>query len=425
MTIYTNHPYAYGKRTILGVMPDWNPAEIIGTRPKPLALSLYKEIITDSTWAYQRDNYGYKNLRSFPLLVDLMGLPYIDVRVSFNSFIPKDLEAPLSEKLVDYYLNSLEEQPFLHDKVEFDILFSCYTFDLNERIQKLQAHGFEEQEVDKIENSLKNLTNSIIHRRKGLWLQDIEKIEELKNRHQLIFSNKDFDDLTKVYWLLEDCKRYGTLPFAGLARAGFIAVQLLDSMVSVGILTPDERLSFLNSLDSVSTKMTQDIKALSREHFIEKYGHLRPGTYDILSPRYDEKPDHYFNWSELRSDNYDEREEFKLSLSQMKKTEALLEEHGLEHDVVGLLSFMKAAIEGREYSKFIFTNTLSDILSLLKNFGSKNGFSLEDLAYLDIKDVLRSYSSSWDPVNELKSSISSGKKKYAIPNQREDTFFMV
>ena len=27
--------------------------------------------------------------------------------------------------------------------------------------------------------------------------------------------------MTKVYWLLEDCRRYGTLPFAGLARAGF------------------------------------------------------------------------------------------------------------------------------------------------------------------------------------------------------------
>jgi hypothetical protein len=79
------HPYLKGKRTLLGIMPDWNPAEIIGVRPKPLALSLYKTLITDSTWAYQRDNYGYRNLRSFPLIVDFIGLPYVDVRVSFNS----------------------------------------------------------------------------------------------------------------------------------------------------------------------------------------------------------------------------------------------------------------------------------------------------------------------------------------------------
>ena len=71
-------------------MPDWNPAEIIGVRPWPLSLSLYRELITDAIWAYQRDNYGYQNLRSFPLLVSFHGLPYIDVRVSFNSFVPRD-----------------------------------------------------------------------------------------------------------------------------------------------------------------------------------------------------------------------------------------------------------------------------------------------------------------------------------------------
>jgi len=82
------HPYLHGSRAIFGVMPDWNPAEIIGLRPWPLSLSLYRELVTDAIWAYQRDNYGYQNLRSFPLLVSFHGLPYIDVRVSFNSFIP-------------------------------------------------------------------------------------------------------------------------------------------------------------------------------------------------------------------------------------------------------------------------------------------------------------------------------------------------
>lgn len=57
-----------GDKAIFGVMPDWNPAEIIGLRPKRLAFSLYKEIITDNIWAYQRDNYGYRDLRSHPLI---------------------------------------------------------------------------------------------------------------------------------------------------------------------------------------------------------------------------------------------------------------------------------------------------------------------------------------------------------------------
>ena len=73
------HPNLLGDKTIFGVMPDWNPAEIVGLRPKRLALSLYKELITDETWAYQRDNYGYRNLRSHPLLVSFLGVPFIDI----------------------------------------------------------------------------------------------------------------------------------------------------------------------------------------------------------------------------------------------------------------------------------------------------------------------------------------------------------
>ena len=57
-----------------------------------------------------------------------LGIPYIDVRVSFNSFIPKHLDENIATKLVDYYLKALESTPESHDKVEFDIVFSCYDF---------------------------------------------------------------------------------------------------------------------------------------------------------------------------------------------------------------------------------------------------------------------------------------------------------
>ncbi|HBN23304.1 MAG TPA: phosphoenolpyruvate synthase [Holosporales bacterium] len=411
------HPYLYGDRTLLGIMPDWNPAEIIGIQPKPLALSLYKELITDGTWAYQRDNYGYRNLRSFPLLIDLVGLPYIDIRVSFNSFLPKGLPSDLAKRLTNYYLDELEQNPHLHDKVEFDILFSCYTFDLPQRLQKLKEYFFTDEDINTLSSSLKNLTNSIIHAEEGLWVKDAKKVDEVKRRHKEIFFNPDFDDLTKIYWLIEDCKRYGTLPFAGLARAAFIAAQLLQSMVDVEILTPEDHLAFLNSLDSISTNMTKDFTSFDREHFLQKYGHLRPGTYDILSSRYDETPDSYFDWKTEHTDKLRTNIEFRLSLSQMKLVEKLLKEHGLEHDVVGLFSFMKSAIEGRENSKFIFTKSLSDVLSLIKKYGAENSISPEDLAFLDIKDLIKSYSSSWDIKTEILNSIKASKENYKLTQQ--------
>lgn len=171
-------------------------------------------------------------------------MPYIDVRVSFNSFLPAALEDNLSEKLVNYYIDRLIENPSLHDKVEFKIIFSCYTVDIKERIKILLNYDFTEEECIKICDSLRHLTNKIIDGNDGLWKKDIEKINRLEIRRDEIM-NSSLDKISKIYWLLEDCKRYGTLPFAGLARAGFIAVQMLKSLVSIGVLSKIDYENFM------------------------------------------------------------------------------------------------------------------------------------------------------------------------------------
>ena len=78
----------FGKNTILSNMSDWNPAEMIGKKPSQLALSLYSELITNSVWAEQRFNYGYKNVIPNKLMLNFAGTPYIDLRVDLNSFLP-------------------------------------------------------------------------------------------------------------------------------------------------------------------------------------------------------------------------------------------------------------------------------------------------------------------------------------------------
>jgi glutamine kinase len=406
------HPFLYGRRAVFGIMPDWNPAEIIGVRPRPLALSLYKELVTDNIWAYQRDNYGYKNLRSFPLLTSLLGLPYIDVRVSFNSFIPEDVNGELSEKLANYYLDQLVKRPSLHDKVEFEIVLSCYTLDIKEKLQALEGHGFSKEECGELLHSLRALTNRIIHGETGLWRQDLEKIELLAPRRDQIHKSS-LDHVGKIYWLLEDCKRYGTLPFAGLARAAFIAVQILKSMVSVGILSREDLDTFMATLDTVSSRISIDFAEMSREDFLLRYGHLRPGTYDILSPRYDADPDRYFDWSKERLKKSDATGKFSLNLEQFRKIELLLKEHGLDHDVLGLFDFIKKAIEGRELAKFYFSRNLSDALTLIEELGDKYGLSLEECSFMDIRCIHPLYSSAESPLPALNESIAQGRKSYA------------
>ena len=41
--------------------------------------------------------------------------------------------------------------------------------------------------------------------------------------------------------------------------------------------------------------MASDSKLLPINDFINLYGHLRPGTYDITSARYDKNPELYFS----------------------------------------------------------------------------------------------------------------------------------
>ena len=128
--------FVVGKSAIFGVMPDWNPAEMIGIHPNPLALSLYQHLITNDVWARQRAEFGYRDVRPHPLLFTFCGQPFIDVRVSLNSFIPKSLPNNIGERLVQAYLECLKEKPYLHDKIEFEIAFTIWTPDFYETAKK-------------------------------------------------------------------------------------------------------------------------------------------------------------------------------------------------------------------------------------------------------------------------------------------------
>ena len=118
----------------------------------------------------------------------------------------------------------------------------------------------------------------------------MQKAYKLKERYESIVDS-NFSLIDKIYWLIEECKRYGTLPFAGVARAAFIAMQLLNSLVEIDFISKEEKDDFLNSLNTVSKNLSQathNLNAYNKEQFLKEFGHLRAGTYNILSPRYDE-----------------------------------------------------------------------------------------------------------------------------------------
>lgn len=414
------HPFLLGNTTYFGVMPDWNPAEILGIRPKKLAVSLYKELITDNIWAHQRANYGYRDLTMHPLMVSLGGIPYIDTRITFNSFIPSALNERIAEKLVNYYLKQLKEYPVYHDKIEFEIVYSCYYFGIEKKLQKLLEHGFSENECKRIEFSLLNITNQIIDPKQGFYKKDLEKVAVLENKYDIIMKS-EISLVDKIYWLLEVCKEFGTLPFAGVARAGFIAVQLINSLVDTKVITLEEKNRYMNSLHTVNKELNEQLtrvkkKELSQEAFLEKYGHIRPGTYDILSPCYKENFSQYFdmkNTGEKTGGNL-KQQDYVFSENVRKEIAIYIEESGLQVSVEELLQFIKEAIEGREYAKFIFTKAVSKVLELIEELGHRVGIGKEDLAYLDISVVKELYTDLYmgNVADAFAENINNNKRQY-------------
>jgi hypothetical protein len=402
-------PFLAGDTTIFGVMPDWNPAEMIGRRPKRLALSLYRELITDSIWAYQRDNYGYKSLRSFPLLVEIGNQPFIDTRVSFNSLLPKGLPEDLENALVNYYLSKLNENRNLHDKIEFEIVLSSWTFDIDRRLSQLPLQ-ISNLQKEFLKKKLTCLTRNVVL---GDFVDsDIDRVQKMIQRKNMINTEKREREggvggsLSELYWLIEDCKRWGTLPFAGLARAAFIATQVLKSLETVtghqDVLT-----NFIGSLDTITSQMSRDVKSLNKDSFLDKYGHLRPGTYDISSLSYREAFDVYFGELMRQEDVFDHKKD------DYRELEILLEEYGILEQLgvcaSDFINFARKAIYWREQAKFEFTKNLSRALDLIQTIGATLNIDREMLAFLDVRVLMNAYSSAFNLMQEMLNSIEKGK----------------
>jgi phosphohistidine swiveling domain-containing protein len=379
------HYNLYGHKAVYGVMPDWNPAEMIGIKPKNLSLSLYEELITNDVWSKQRKSLGYKDLTSHHLLINILGTPYVDVRVDFNSWIPANLNDKTSEKLVNFYINKFSQNLFLHDKIEFNIIFTCSTLDLNEKVKELKTYKFSNIQIKKLIEGLRIVTNNTIN--------NFNKTK--KNLEILQIKNKQINDsslyiIDKIYWLLEDCKKYGTFTFAGAARSGFIAIEILESMVRNKIINITEKNKFLNSIETISSTISKDYIKLEKLEFIKKHGHVRPNMYDINSKNYKEGFSQYFS-KKSQNQKIKPKQKFNFTNKQLKLLNRKLKLNNFKINAYQLIDFIKNAIKYREYSKYVFSKNVSDILEYIKILFKKNNINPKLAEFVNIQTIKRLY----------------------------------
>lgn len=428
-----NYAHLFGNTTVLADMPDWNPAEMIGVRPKPLAVSLYQYLITDSAWRVARGQMGYHNPSPEKLLYCIGGHPYIDVRNSFNNLIPADLSPETSEKLLNHYIERLKTNPQLHDKVEFDIVITCYTPDIDDHIKRLTDEDFSSAETGELKETLKTLTeNAIIGKHLSVenLLSKTESLNEI--REALLKADYQTDEIPSlVHILLDDCIERGTIPFSILARYGFIASSMLRGLVAREVISDDEKNHFLNSIETVAGKLVEDMNGVlggahPKEDFLNVYGHLRPGSYDITSYSYMEKPEYYFP-SDLKKQDIQAEDKnasaksFSFDDNTLKAIGLEIERMGMDFTVDQLLKFIKEATAAREYAKFQFTKNLDAVLRLITKWGEKYGFSRVDMSNLFIEDILRmnKFTIAREPILYLKQKIQEGKTWHEESNKIE------
>ena len=396
-------------------MADWNPAEIIGNNPNPLDYSLYNFLIMKSVWYKGRTKIGYRKPKKNNLMVKFGNKPYVDIKQSFNSLIPSTINDQLSKKLMRNYINKLISNPELHDKVEFEILSTCYDLLTKKKLKEL---NFSSKEIDSLEYSLIQFTNKIFHNFKKNFDDSLDSIQKMEQKRETTLkklknSKKNFEELLDTSEkLLIDCKEFGTIQFSSMARIAFITSTILRSLVKSNYVEQHFVDNFMNTLSTPLSEFRDSLidfsqHKISKKMVLKKYGHLRPGTYDILAKRYDEQND-FLDQIKFKKIN-------KPVVRPPSNLSIILEKNNI-YFKSDFLTIIKNSLIIREQLKFEFTRNLSDALQLIIEAGVKLNFSREDLSYLEIDYIFNSYKkyNKKELIKKWKAKIKSQRIKKSI-----------
>lgn len=402
-----------GSSTAWSVMADWNPAEIVGLTPAPLAFDLYRTIITDRIWALQRQEVGYRDLRGWPLIRTFGGQAFVDVRASLNSFIPAAVPESVAERMVDFAHLLLRQNPSLHDKLEFELVPTCLDFAFEEKwASRYKSERIcNTAEATTLRCALREVTRTIIAR----VPTDLAAAQQLELRCAKIEQQHgSFAD-----WLrhvLEVCANEGALHFAHLARAGFVVAALLKSAVSRGFLAEARRATLMECIFGVGRMLTDAASEVSRglqtrEAFIARFGHLRPGTYGISMPAYRDRPELYLD-PIIAAGHALELPNFEWTPSERTTISTALAQLDVGLDADSFLVFARQAVAGREYAKFVFTRLLSAAVDGLAREAMRIGVPSDRLDYIPLSTWIEQGAQIWGDAEASSALLELTERRY-------------
>ncbi len=364
----------FGTNQIYSNMSDMNPAEMIGKKPDNIAFGLYKFMFTDTTWNIQRGEFGYRKYSGGKLMELFNNVAYINVNHSLNSFLTRSLQKESCEEIINYQLNKLKENPHLHDSIEFDISRSSYVFDTVEEFSKEYKNIISPSEIIKWHNDLIQI--------------DTQNKFTLEKNKKIILSTFSKLDKSFEYSKKENIKLIRdtmALPFTHHSRLGFVYFAQLNSLLEKEVISEDQKKLLLLSVNSISTKMKADayevkIGKKTLEGFLDVYGHIRAGNYNLLSSNLKNN----LNFTESLINNSEQ----PLGDNILPKDIYMNIEEYFTINEIPLkastwIDMFQEGISTRENSKFYYTKGIDGILNEIseKNTSDRELFDLLDIDF--------------------------------------------
>lgn len=350
---------------LLGLMPDWNPAELLGEHPRPLARELFDTLITRRAWRIGRAALGYAPVDGQRLLQVHAGRPYVDVRASFHSLLPARLDRALGERVLEAAGERLRAHPELHDKVEFEVVFSALTCGLPEHFAARYPALLEPGELAAFAAALRGPTLAAL---------DAERTARMLDgfARDLQLAPPSPEPARLRHWLARLELRTAAR-FALVARQAFAVDALLRSAVEVGALDA----AFLAELKEAATAGV--------EHAIGgDDGHVRAGTFEIAAPARREFGGGPFAPGAARAV---EATRTPDAAAARRLRDAL---RTLELPVApdALFAHYRRLLHAREFGKFVLAHGVSLALDALATHAQTRGLGRDDAGWLGLDELL-------------------------------------
>ncbi|MBI4088299.1 hypothetical protein HY418_02875 [Candidatus Kaiserbacteria bacterium] len=331
------HVRARSSGDVLGDMIDINPAELLGSNPTKLDISIFRYLFADSIVERARRDMGYDPL-DVGLITEVGGKPYVSLRAAAFSFRPIGIPTSTYQKIVDVYRNMLTRDPSLQSRVEFAV----FAMRSGEKLEHLMdAATLSPDEKVLVREAFIHLDDAFTTISKATGASLPEQIAGYEQETRKALSGS-----------LEDMLRHvaaGTELFVRVARLAFYWKNRFEE------LHPEANLNELlvGHLVSVSSRMQTDLflcseGELPREELMKRYGHLRPGQFSVFGESYADDPAHYL-FARLQSAR-DQRVEKR------------------DHQYVGVTEFDNVItfMQAREEVKFLFSESFGDFITALK-----------------------------------------------------------